>query len=147
MQTHTISAVRTRVTVAVIVFLLFNLLAASAIASEKESEIVSTNPASRYAEEGGLERRIVENKGSLKNFVKSNLTIVQHRLGNQWIIDQDSLECVSEEMRGDKAGACIVNAKLFGSKESVSMFAILVGESDENGGIQVRKVEFLKQSN
>lgn len=126
---------------------LFTLVTIPSMAAEDDIITNTTASIGNSAEEGGGAPRVIKNTGSLKKFVKSNLGIVQHRLGNQWIIDKESLECVSEEMRGDKAGACIVNAKLFGDKESIAMYAILVGEEDENGGISVRKIEFLKQSN
>lgn len=147
------SLVRTRVTVAVIVFVLFNLvLSTVARAKEKANEIPATTT-SRHAEENGLEAPAIQvdtnskNSKSLKAYVKSQMASIQHSLGNQWIVNKSSLECASEEMRGAKAGACIIKANLFSNKDNEAMFAILVGEEDENGGMVVRKVEFLKQNN
>ncbi len=83
---------------------------------------------------------------ALKTFVIANIAAVQAKIGASRVVDVASLQCVSVDMRGDEAGTCIVSAISKTSSESTALYAILVGEADENGGILVREVEFLKQN-
>jgi len=83
----------------------------------------------------------------LKNYVLNNLGAVQTKVGQNWVVDASSLKCISIEMRGDEAGSCIITADSKTSADSKALYAVLVGEADENGGMHIRKIEFLKQSN
>lgn len=84
---------------------------------------------------------------SLKDFVRSKLYMLSAEIGSDWRIERDSIECVSEKMRGQRAGVCIVKTQLRRDRSTKALYAILVGEADENGGMAIRGVEFLKQNN
>lgn len=84
---------------------------------------------------------------SLKEFVDSRLFMLSAQLGPDWRVQAGSLECVSEKMRGQQAGVCIVKAESRRNESTKALYAILVGEADENGGMLIRGIEFLKQSN
>lgn len=84
---------------------------------------------------------------ALAKFVISNISQVESKVGSNWVLNLNSLNCVSKQIRGDEAGACIITAVSKTSLETEATYAVLVGEADENGGMQIRKIEFLKQNN
>ena len=80
---------------------------------------------------------------SLKIFLTANMAEVQKLAGANVKLDLRSADCVSRTVRGEKAGACIITGVAGSSK---MLYAVLIGERDENGGMAIRDVQFLKQN-
>ena len=151
MQIQPNAIVRNKVTVAVAIFVLFNLIVSSALASEKESSI-ETRSTSRSAEEGGSipandNDKFIRTSGELNALVYKNLGLVREKVGKNWEVNFNSVECQSMFVRDSVAGTCLILANSKTSSDSHALYAILIGEADENGGMMIRKIEFLKQSN
>lgn len=135
MQIQPNAVVRTRVTVAVVFFIIINLLISSVSqASEIESPRVANDNFIRLA-------------GALSDHVIANIAVVRAKIGANWELNMNSLDCLSKNVRDQEAGVCLINAENKTNSETYAMYAVLVGEADENGGMKIRSVEFLKQSN
>ncbi len=83
----------------------------------------------------------------LEKHMIEHLDQVKEKIGVNWVINMNSIDCISRYMRGNPAGACLIHAVSKTSVDSTAMFAVLFGEADENGGLAIRKVEFLTQDN